>query len=368
MNTGVLEDVRGDPAHHLEFMRARIVMRGTDFSDYERVRDGVHDWQSWWSSWIDLAQRHLQAAERYRADGWGLSEGDARVRAGLAYHWAKALSIEDDHRYREVAQWSVDAVVGGQQVRDETFERIEIPFEAGRLVGNLRRPPGSTRPPLVVLVPGLESVKEEFPTWEDHFLARGLATFSLDGPGQGEGGYDLRQRHDYEVPFSAALDALESRDDIDLGRVGVAGVSLGGYHVVRAAAFEPRIKAVLSNCGPWNFGKAFDGMEPIYQAKIQWNLGGADREEGRLAAARFDLDGVAQQVGQPTLVVYGQADALIDAAHGTHLAKALPRGELWMVEDANHGVTNYPYRHLGPGADWLHQQLGCVCADQRRAD
>jgi 2,6-dihydroxypseudooxynicotine hydrolase len=350
-------DVLGDPAHHLEFMRARIIMRGTDPSDYERVRDNVRDWKSWWSSWIELAQRHLQAAERYQARGWAQSEGNARVRAGLAYHWGKSLAVEDDDRYREVTQLSVDAVVGGQQVQDETFERIEIPFETAKLVGNLRRPRGSGRPPLVVLVPGLESVKEEFPTWEDHFLERGLATFSLDGPGQGESGYDLRQRHDYEVPFGAALDALESRDDLDLARVGAAGVSLGGYHVVRAAAFEPRIKAILSNCGPWNFGEAYDRLEPLQQAKMWWNLGATNHDDARSAAARFDLDGIAQQVEQPTLVIFGDADVLIDATHGTRLADALPHGELWMVKGGNHGVTNYPYEHLGPGADWLRQQL-----------
>ena len=54
------------------------------------------------------------------------------------------------------------------------------------MVGNLRRPPGLDRPPLVLLIAGLDSTKEEFFAVENIFLARGLATFSLDGPGQGE--------------------------------------------------------------------------------------------------------------------------------------------------------------------------------------
>ena len=59
--------------------------------------------------------------------------------------------------------------------------------------------PASERPPLVVLIPGLDSTKEEFFHWEDVFLRRGMATLSMDGPGQGESGFELDIRPDYEV-------------------------------------------------------------------------------------------------------------------------------------------------------------------------
>jgi dienelactone hydrolase len=356
--TAVIDDLRGDPAEHLDFMRARIIMRGTDFSDYERVRAQVDDWDSWWSAWIALAEYHLRAADRHRERGWAMAEGDARIRAGLAYHWAKAMSIEDDERYREISLKSVAAVADGYRAFDDTFERIEIPFDGAAMVGNLRRPQGVQKPALIVLVPGLESVKEEFPSWEQHFLTRGMATFSLDGPGQGECGFNLRQRPDYEVAFGTALDALEQREDLDMTRVGAAGISLGGYLVVRAAAFEPRLKAVLSNCGPFNLGDAFDHMAPIYQQKNLWNSGSKDLDEAKAFASRINLDGVAQKVSQPVLVVYGAADALVSAEHGTALTDALPNGELWMIEGGNHGVTNFPYTHLGPGAEWLRERLG----------
>ena len=50
--------------------------------------------------------------------------------------------------------------------------------------------------------------------------------------------------------MAALLDALAGRDDVDLERIGAAGVSLGGYYAPRAAAFEPRIKAVAAISGP----------------------------------------------------------------------------------------------------------------------
>ena len=40
---------------------------------------------------------------------------------------------------------------------------------------------------------------------------------------------------DNKAAVAAMLDELASRDDLDLGRVGAAGVSLGGYYAPRAA-------------------------------------------------------------------------------------------------------------------------------------
>jgi len=102
----------------------------------------------------------------------------------------------------------------------------------------------------VVPIPGLDSTKEEFYEWESVFLRRGMATLSLDGPGQGETGFTIDIRADYEVAVAAALDALGSRADLDLDldRVGAAGVGLGGYYAARSAAFEPRIRAGAHVC------------------------------------------------------------------------------------------------------------------------
>ena len=162
------------------------------------------------------------------------------MRAGIAFHFGKSLAVEDDARYRDLTVRSVEAVAGGLHQMDPTFERIEVPFAGHRVVGNLRRPAGVERPPLALLIPGTESVKEEFPQWEEDFLSRGMATLTMDGPGQGEVGFELRIRHDYERPVAALLDALDGRDDLDLTRIAAAGVSLGGYYAIRAAAFEPR--------------------------------------------------------------------------------------------------------------------------------
>jgi len=45
-----------------------------------------------------------------------------------------------------------------------------------------------------------------------------------------------------------AADWLEGVPEVDGGRMGIAGVSYGGYYALSAAALEPRFRSVLSEC------------------------------------------------------------------------------------------------------------------------
>jgi 2,6-dihydroxypseudooxynicotine hydrolase len=353
-----MSNPRGDVRAALATVHARCLIRGIDSADYATLLEQVHDWDAWWDGWTAMGERYLRLADDYDEQGWSVSAGQARTRAGVAFHFGKALAVRDDERYRDLTVRSVDAVRRGGEQLDPTFERVEVPFDGHRIVGNLRRPAGAERPPLVLLVPGTESTKEEFPRWEEEYLARGMATLSMDGPGQGESGFELRIRHDYETAVAAMLDALEGRDDLDLSRVGAAGVSLGGYYAIRAAAFEPRLKTVLANCGPWSLGEAWDEISALYVAKYVWNLGASDEQDARGRAGALTLEGVAERVDVPVVVVYGADDKLFSPErHGRHTAESLPRGELWMFEGGNHGVTNFATEHIGPGADWILERI-----------
>jgi dienelactone hydrolase len=53
----------------------------------------------------------------------------------------------------------------------------------------------------------------------------------------------------YILDISRLIDYLETREEIDSSRIAVAGHSLGGQMAIWCAAYEPRLKAVLSNCG-----------------------------------------------------------------------------------------------------------------------
>ncbi len=183
------------------------------------------------------------------------------------------------------------------------------------------------------------------------------AIAAVDGPGQGETGYEQPIRHDYEVAATAALDMLDGRDDLDLERVGALGVSLGGYYAPRAAACEPRIRAVAGISGPFCFGEIWDSLPELTRETFVHKSRAADAEDGRRRARELDLDGVLDGLEAPALFVTGKLDRLIPWEQTQRAAEVAPHGEFVLFEDGNHVCANVPYKARPLVADWLREQL-----------
>ncbi|GAC1429077.1 MAG: hypothetical protein NVS4B1_21740 [Ktedonobacteraceae bacterium] len=226
------------------------------------------------------------------------------------------------------------------------------------MYGILRKPWHTPKPPVVVLVPGLDSVKEELHTYGDDFLRRGMAVLAIDGPGQGEMEFEHPMRHDFEVPIRYAIDYLENQPDVDASRVGLMGVSMGGYYVTRAAAFEPRVKAVIANAGGYNIVSHFEQLPQLTRDAFTYRTGSANESEARVKLQGFDLQGVMKNVTVPLLVIMGRLDRLIPPSDAEKMvAEAGGEAELWMFEDGNHVNNNIPYKHRPQQADWMRKML-----------
>jgi 2,6-dihydroxypseudooxynicotine hydrolase len=335
----------------------RFVTNGVDYGDFERVTSGIDAWAGWLPAWVENGHLHASLAREAEADGFARTAGEAWNRAALSYHFAKFVWLVDLERYAEATHLAVDALRRAHGHLDPTAERVEIPFEHGtRLAGNLRRPAGDGAP-LVLLLPGLDSTKEEFFGWENVFLARGLATFSLDGPGQGESGLATHIQPNYEAAVTAALDVLAGRADVDLDRVGVAGVSLGGYYAPRAAAYEKRIKAVVAISGPFDFGACWDALPQLTREAVAHHTGAANDDEARVKASELNLHDAARLVDQPFLAITGRLDRVVPWEQTKRQVDEAPNAELVLHDDGNHVCNNIGHRVRPQAADWLRSHL-----------
>jgi 2,6-dihydroxypseudooxynicotine hydrolase len=336
----------------------RMLSQGIDYNDFLRTNSKIERWEEWLGAWSENAELHLRHAKEAEEEGRLLTAGEAYVRAALSFHFAKYVWVLDGDRNREATERAREAIYNAHRLLDPSAERIEAPLDGAKVIANLRRPPGAERPPVVIMIPGLDSTKEEFFNFEDVFIRRGLATLSLDGPGQGEGGFDAPIRHDYEVAVAAILNAIADRDDIDSNRVGAAGVSLGGYYAPRAAAFEPRLRAVTGVAGPYNFGELWDDLPMLTREAFVYYSRSADEEQGRERALKLDLAGVAEKIEQPQLVITGKLDRLIPWESTKRIADESPNAELVVYEEGNHVCNNVAYRYRPLLADWLREKLG----------
>ena len=84
---------------------------------------------------------------------------------------------------------------------------------------------------------------------------RGYVAIAPDYPNFGEYTIDVYKLGYASATMKAiwnnlrAVDLLSGLTEVDPGRIGVIGHSLGGHNAIFTALFEPRIKAVVSSCG-----------------------------------------------------------------------------------------------------------------------
>jgi 2,6-dihydroxypseudooxynicotine hydrolase len=231
----------------------RFTTNGVTAGDFERITSGLASWDDWCAAWSAVAAEHEQLGRDALAAGRHLSAGAHLSQAAVYYHFAKFLFVNDLDQMRAAHRKAVTCLTDALPFLDPPGRRVEIPFEGSHMTGVLRLPaPGAGEGPYpaMIMIPGLDSAKEELRSTEDLFLERGIATFSVDGPGQGETEYELPIRGDWEVPGAAVIDCLQTEPSIDPGRIGVWGVSLGGYYAPRVASGDARVKACVDRPRP----------------------------------------------------------------------------------------------------------------------
>lgn len=337
----------------------RFISNGIDYNDFQRVTGSVERWEDWCRAWSECGAVHEEMAEKAEADGCYTSAGEHYFRAAISYHFGKYLFVRWPEQLRAAHERVVRNYQRGLPYFAFPGEHVAIPYEGGaRMYGILRKPWHTPKPPVVILAPGLDSVKEELHIYGEDFLRRGMAVLAIDGPGQGEMEFTHPLRPDYEVPIKHAIDYLEGRSDVDASRVGLMGVSFGGQFAVRAAAFESRLKAVIENCGPYDQSANFHQRPQISRDTLIHRLKAASEAEAIEKLRRFNLRGVAEKVLCPLLVIQGRRDRLVPAEQGERIAsEAGVRAELWLFEDGNHVCNNIPFKHRPQQADWMRAKL-----------
>jgi len=322
------------------FLRVGILME-----DITEIASRIDTWDDWASAWIATAEVHEELGEKWLQQGDELAAAEALQRASLYFHVSAFVYFRDqalhEHGYRKM----VETYDRSLPLTRGAIEKVRFPFEDIELVGLLSKPAGVARPPVVILIPGLDSSKEGRHSGRAAFLARGMAVFSIDGPGQGEMSLTTHIRPDYEAPIGAAIDYLETRDDLDASRVGLLGSSLGGYYAPRAAAYEPRVKACVAVSGPFRWDSRGKEMMPVTREAYVNYLGAADDAEAEVLASRLTLEEAAPHITCPLLIIAGKQDPLVGWENAQLLrdAAAGPT-ELHVFDEGNHSCQNIPHK------------------------
>lgn len=121
-----------------------------------------------------------------------------------------------------------------------------------RLTGDIYLPAGhddSVKLPAIAVCGPFGAVKEQASGyWANMLASQGFIALAFDPSFTGESGGEPRYVSSPDInteDFSAAVDYLSSRHDVDNGRIGIAGICGWGGISLNAAAIDTRIKAVM---------------------------------------------------------------------------------------------------------------------------
>ena len=338
---------------------ARAVANGVALTDFEDIVKSLTSYDGWCKAWSDRGALHERIGREALASQHFLTAGECLQRAAVYFHFGSFLFAHKPDEMKAAHKKQIECRQLALPYLNPPGERLDIPYAGTTLAGILRKPVGVTKPPVVVMAVGLDSTKEETDAYEMPFLARGMATLVFEGPGQGEAQYTLPIRGDYEVPVKAVMDYVETRSDLDSSRIGMWGVSLGGYYAPRATAFEKRIKACIALGGPFDWGAAFDKLPDLTRETFRIRSHCKTVDEARENARTLSLVGIAQNITCPIFIVNGRLDRVVPAADAERLAREVTGpATLMMIEDGNHIANNRAYRWRSQSADWMKEQLG----------
>jgi alpha-beta hydrolase superfamily lysophospholipase len=362
---------------------------------------------SWHDAWTAAAERIMQAGEASLAAGHEISAHAAFLRASNYFRGAYIFLMGParDPRLTTAYRRQRAAFERAMTTRPGWGESVAIPYEGRALRGLFFAVPADGPRPTVILNGGYDSTAEEAYFYSGPAaLARGYNVLCFDGPGQGaaliEDGMVFRP--DWENVIAPVLAYLGQRREVDPKRVGLMGLSFGGYLAPRAASGNPALAACIADPGqlslleevrtrlpsflrrqlpegnPW-VHKAIDGLLTMRLKKptAGWALRrclwvhGVERpiDYLRLTAQYTNIDRV-EQISCPTLICSAEGDEIGATASRLYDLLECPKAS------QRFGAAEGAGAHCEAGArllfnqrvfDWLDEVLARADAVERRA-
>ncbi len=333
----------------------RMEVAGIPSSTARAVMETAGAWENWCRAWSAEGDRHDAFGDEAMAAGHKVTAGEFFARAALFHHFAQFMFFDDLEQKAAATARKLACFEKAAPLLSPPAEPLLVPFGGGVLRAMLRSPKNASGD-AVIIIPGSDSTKEEFPAFEEHFLKRGLATVSLDGPGQGEGRSHGPLRPDITEAVAATLD--EARRHGIRGRVALVGMAFGGNLALRAAAGVPDMAAVVSINGFHDLGAMWEAFPQVYRDNMRHALGASGLDDARARAAGFTLDGV-EPPGCPAFVLHGARDRIFPPGEARRQADwAGPGARLEVFETGNHVCNNIPWLYRPMVADWIVDTLG----------
>jgi pimeloyl-ACP methyl ester carboxylesterase len=326
----------GSPARArpLEEVKAETIRRAGKLNPLEGIHpeDGVAvanaleslDRDEWAAQWSKLGERADADAEKLEKSGGEVKLVRDLYLLAFNYFRIARYPCPISDATQTAYERSLASFRRAAKYFDPPLEIVEIPCEGRKLIGYLQVPRNIPRPRVLMHWGGVDGWKEDRTKAHPLMHEAGFAAFAVDMPGTGEHPFKYTDPK-ADRAFSAFIDYLLNRNDLDATRLGVWGGSYGAYWAAKLAHTEAkRIKAAVFHGGNVHHGFQPEWMKPalterasvaifgpigLFQSRSK-AMGVSSLEEFLEAAPRLSLleQGLVERPSAPLLCVNGKLD------------------------------------------------------------
>ncbi len=364
-----------DPQFSFQALRAMgaAVGGGADIAECLRTASRIPegDMEAWYREWYALGSRLEAVADEFIRAGHPVPARGALLRACNYYRTAEFFLHGNPSDPRILDSWgkSRACFLRAAKLMDNPVIPVAIPYEDTTIPGYLCLVDDSgAKRPLLMVHSGFDGTVEELYAQIAVFaLERGYNCLMFEGPGQGAviREQKLPFRPDWEKVVTPVVDFALKLPEVDPEQIALMGISFGGYLAPRAAAFEPRIKALIANGGVYDFHDNFVRKSPpgldemidtdegaqqydqdVYEimtnnVSLAWAFGNGmwtfdvkTPSELVKATRPYTMKDVAAQIKCPTLIVDSENDTdMPEQAKRLYAALECPKTFLMFTEE-----------------------------------
>jgi len=247
--------------------RSRVSRNPFEFTDHEKIEHAFStltslDRDTWAEAFSTLARPHEEEARRAEEGSDGLRAKENYLKAYNYLRIARYPTTNSKGK-KEAYLRCNENYLKASRYFEPPLERVEMPFQARSgegttIVGLLQKPPGRGPLPVLVTWGGIDTFKED--RRGTPYLQRNIAMLAIDMPGVGEA--PIFGSEDAERMWNGVFDWIETRNDLDSQRIGVLGLSTGGYWATKLAhTHKERIRGAINHGGCTHFAFQTEWIE-----------------------------------------------------------------------------------------------------------
>ncbi|MFI6497909.1 alpha/beta hydrolase [Nonomuraea typhae] len=359
--------ITAETFENCELFFSRLGLTGLDWGDITLVLKDLRkvstfeDWDDWHARWTARGEHYERRADEAVAGGFPETARYAFRRAAACHHFAEFMYFDAPEKKNASRARVTEVFERGRPYLKETVRPFTVPYGELELPGYLLAPEGAEALPAVILINGLDAAKEvELYAFAREFLARGMAAVVFDGPGQGLLLGHTPMAVDFEHVVAAVLEEVTEHPEVDRDRVGIFGVSYGGYLAARAAALVPGFKACVNLSGGYDHD-TFHDLNVMVRKDFRFVFEMPDDNAmAELAKTSLNLRDVPP-LRVPLLAIHGELDSIIPMESCERMLEwAAGETELIRYPGERHVATNYFNDFIPRFCDWMGARLGAT--------